>query len=316
MLGDSATAHFRLPPMWLNASDINRTTYDHMPMWAADEGDWPHRSWGTGHLNDTTGDCQGPLQSIYLQMLQRNRCMFRDFQNIGVNGARTGAMAPPGIITSMSRNQSDLPALVVYALIGNDVCHPENTTSVYTTPAEFKTNVLNALNYLEQNLPNNSHVVFIGLVDGKALWDTMHNRTHPLGCTYEELYNFLNCLQISPCWGWLNSNKTIRDETQHRAFELNEVYRQIIANYTFSKFDMAYFPFPAIKIYDIWHNKYGGEAWQLIEPSDGFHPNQYANALAGYVLFEEILTKFPDMIGPINPNNAAITSMFGNQGGY
>jgi len=49
------------------------------------------------------------------------RCNHRDFQNIGVNGARTGSMAPPGTINSFRRNQTtDAPAIVFYAPIGND----------------------------------------------------------------------------------------------------------------------------------------------------------------------------------------------------
>jgi len=72
-LGDSATAHFRLPPQYFNASELNKNTFDHLLFLLENEADWPHRSWGTGHLNDTTGDCPGPLQSIYLQLLENVR---------------------------------------------------------------------------------------------------------------------------------------------------------------------------------------------------------------------------------------------------
>lgn len=315
-LGDSATAHFRIPPNYINASAINKNTYDHALFLAEDELDWPHRSWGTGFANDTTGDCQGPLESIYLQMRQRNLCNHRDYQNIGVNGARSGSMAPPGIIYSMARNQTiDNPALVFYALIGNDVCHGENTTSVFTTPAQFETNVLAALSYLDTVLPSGSHVVFVGLVDGRVLWDTMHARIHPLGCTYEELYDFLNCLQISPCWGWLNSNGTVRNETSAAAKSLNQVYTQIIQNYSYKNFDMVYYDFPLALTFAIWH-KMGGQAWQLIEPSDGFHPDQNANAIVAKILFERLLSEHPDFVGPVNPNNQQILQLFGDQGGY
>ena len=40
-----------------------------------------------------------------------------------------------------------------------------------------------ALNYLEQTLPFNSHVLFVGLVDGRVLWDTMSTETHRTGAT-------------------------------------------------------------------------------------------------------------------------------------
>lgn len=42
-----------------------------MVYWGLNEADWPHRSWGTGHLNDTTGDCEGPMDSIYENLYHR-----------------------------------------------------------------------------------------------------------------------------------------------------------------------------------------------------------------------------------------------------
>ena len=48
-----------------------------------------------------------------------------------------------------------------------------------------------------------------GLADGRILYNTLHNKEHPIGnITYSTLYDFLNCLEISPCWGWCNSNET------------------------------------------------------------------------------------------------------------
>ena len=56
-------------------------------------------------------------------------------------------------------------------------------------------------------LPSGSHVIMTGLADGRVLWDFMSERIHPLGeyrsdVTYEDVYEYLNCLQISPCHGW------------------------------------------------------------------------------------------------------------------
>ena len=36
------------------------------------------------------------MKSIYQRLRERNLCNHRDFQNIGVNGARTTSMQPPG----------------------------------------------------------------------------------------------------------------------------------------------------------------------------------------------------------------------------
>ena len=114
------------------------------------EGDWPECSWSTGHMTNAS-DCpstQLPLYSIYQRMRDRNRCNHRDYTNIGVNGARTGAMASD-IIQSFKRNQTyDHPVLLFFALIGNDVCNGHPGLGSMTTPDEFKANVLQSLQYL------------------------------------------------------------------------------------------------------------------------------------------------------------------------
>lgn len=41
----------------------------------------------TGHgFNNWTEVIQGPIDSLYLRLWQRNHCNHRDYQNIGVNG--------------------------------------------------------------------------------------------------------------------------------------------------------------------------------------------------------------------------------------
>jgi len=55
---------------------------------------------------------------------------------------------------------------------------------------------------------------------------------------------------------------------------------------------------------------------ELIEPVDGFHMNQIANALAADEFWNILMTQRPDWVGPINPNNGDIEKIFGNQGGY
>ncbi len=112
-------------------------------------GVWAQMSTATGYMNLTwPGTPQGPMTSIYQKMRQRNLCMHRgtlsraahttetsaqrltrvmcvcvvlsaDFQNIGVNGARTGSMANE-IMFTLGRNQNtDHPLILNYALIGN-----------------------------------------------------------------------------------------------------------------------------------------------------------------------------------------------------
>ena len=53
-------------------------------------------------------------------------------QNIGVNGARTTSMAPPGVINAFQRNQTtDAPVLVFYALVC--VCAAEDATCILSS---------------------------------------------------------------------------------------------------------------------------------------------------------------------------------------
>ena len=201
-----------------------------------------------------------------------------------------------------------------------DVCNPHPNFDHMTTPEEFYDNVVTAMNYLDTQLPMGSHVVFMGLADGLILFDAMHNRIHPLGelrqdVTYEDLYNYLNCLEISPCWGWLNSNQTVRLETQKRADALSAVYQEVMAKNSYVHFNMTYINCPVREMVDIWES-YGGQAWELIEPVDGFHPNQIGNALIAEFVWNEFADKYPYLIPPLNPYNEQITNIFGDQGGY
>jgi len=179
-------------------------------------------------------------------------------------------------------------------------------------PRGVQKNILEILTYLDTILPSGSHVLMTGLAQGSVLWDFMHNRTHPIGTTYANVYHFLNCMHASPCWAWMNSNATVREAGDKRAAELSAMYPDIVANYTFKHFDMMYHPFPFKEIVSMWTNM-GGQPWQLIEPSDGFHPNQISNWLTAQFT-AKILPE--SWLGPINPNNAKINAIFGDQGGY
>ena len=111
----------------------------------------------------------------------------------------------------------------------------------------------------------------------------------------------------------MNSDEYWRNATTQRAFELNQVYNQIIANNTFKNFDMHYFDCPLEQVVSEWIAN-GGEAWQLIEPVDGFHPTQTSDALSVGVLWNVLEEQ--GLLPPVNPWNKVIEQMFGNQGGY
>jgi hypothetical protein len=82
-VGDSAGAHFQIPPKYMNASLIDEHTYDNLLYNLADEMDLPHLGGYTGFYDGSPGVM---VDSIYKRMVERNRCVHRDYQNICVNG--------------------------------------------------------------------------------------------------------------------------------------------------------------------------------------------------------------------------------------
>jgi hypothetical protein len=229
ILGDSATAHFHIPPQWLTADgwNLNQLLPD-----AMNEIDMPMCSWGTGHV--TAEECPfqypvpglqaGVVTSLYSQLRERNRCNHNDFQNIGVNGARvTSSMQ---LAKALARDQSnDLPLLVWFALIGNDICNGHPDFTHMTRPDEFYEKAMETFNILDTMVPPGSHVVALALFDGELLYQIMHSHVHPLGTKYQQAYDFMNCLEENPCWGWLNSNATVRRISTGLSDALNAVYQ-------------------------------------------------------------------------------------------
>uniref|UniRef100_A0A8D2P3A4 Acyloxyacyl hydrolase n=1 Tax=Zosterops lateralis melanops TaxID=1220523 RepID=A0A8D2P3A4_ZOSLA len=311
LLGDSAGAHFHIPPEWMTVTQMSAKSFANLPMAFSDELDWPQFSEITGFLNSTIGTYNN---SLYLRLRKRNRCNHRDLQNISQNA--------PYLSFSLARNQLlDNPAIVIYATIGNDVCNGERDTLAHmTTPKEMLSNVVQALRYLDSHLPNGSHVILTGLVDGRFLWDNLHDRYHPLGqlnkdITYSQLYSFLDCLQVSPCSGWLTPNETLRNLTSERALQLSNVLKEIARSEKFANFDIFYMDFPLRQTAEEWR-KMGGEPWQLIEPVDGFHPSQIAAALGTAITWQKALREWPQVLGKENPFNDQIEAIFKDQGGY
>jgi acyloxyacyl hydrolase len=209
------------------------------------------------------------------------------------------------------------PLLLYYSMVGNDVCSGHETFNTMTTPLEYYDRIMRALQKAETFLPAGSHVVLIPLVDGRILYDTMHARIHPIGSTnndvtYEQFYNYLNCLDTSPCWGWMNSNATIRNTTWKMASAMNAQLPKIVNNTkgVFKNFDVHYLG----NIFDGALSSFPLPKYMLIEPVDGFHPSQWGNSWIGDYLFNATLAA--GIIGPRNPNNNDIVAKFGNQGGY
>ena len=320
LLGDSAGAHFHIPPSWMTSSELSVAVFQNSLFILENEFDWPMLSSATGYKNSTWPGIRGPVDSAYLRLRELNRCNHRDYQNIAVNGARSGAMAD-NIVKSFARNGTkDNPVFVMFALIGNDVCNGHHDSSHMTTPTEFYQNNLKTFRYVDSKVAPGSVLLATGLVDGRILYDSLHSRIHPIGSlhddvSYSQMYDYLNCLDISPCFGWLNNNETWRNFTSERAFELNTALKALVANETFKNFKAYYFDPPVSLAFKYWEEQ-GGEPWQLIEPVDGFHPNQIANELNTRISWELYRNFTPEIIPPVNPYNDLIAKKFGDQGGY
>ena len=114
-----------------------------------------------------------------------------------------------------------------------------------TTVEEMWDNAIGTLSYLNRSLPAKSHVILVGLGYGGEIYEVMQNRLHPLGTvhgdvTYKDFYEYIKCLQVTPCYGWLNENATVREETQKRADELSNVLRDIAQKKSFQNFKLHY----------------------------------------------------------------------------
>jgi len=189
---------------------------------------------------------------------------------------------------------------------------------------EMKSNVLKTLHYLDTVLAKGSHVVLMGLADGRFLYEELQTRLHPIGkvngdVTYPNFYDFFTCLQINPCMGWMSTNETLREFTSQRAEDLSKVLENVANAYksSFKNFDITFVECPLMEVIKQWEKDHGpGSGWQLIEPVDGFHPNTFGEALSAKYIWKFLEKNMPDLVGEINPHNAAIKDIFGDQGGH
>ena len=238
ILGDSATAHFRIPPDYLTASKLSLATFAGLVRNAENELDFPMLSWSTGHADTSVyaPDVNGPMDSIYKRLREHNLCNHNDYQNIGVNGASSGTIfSTLKNILSRDNRLSTLPQkplLLFLAMIGNDVCNSKFTSR--TTPDEYHDNFLKSIYDMDAHLPKGTKVVLVGLVDGRILYESMHDQIHPSGSTnndvsYGDFYDYLNCLEVSPCAGWMNSDPAVRDALSATAAAMTNKLPLIVA---------------------------------------------------------------------------------------
>ena len=267
-------------------------------------------------MSDYSPDVEGPLDSVYLRLRDNNLCNNNDYQNIGVNGADSSSLKSDlSKILSRDKRLSPLPQkplLLFMAMIGNDVC--SSRTAPRNTPQQYHDNILQVVNDLDANVPAGTKMVLVGLVDGRILYESMHDKIHPLGSTnqditYAHFYDYLNCLEVSPCSGWMNKNESIRNATSATAAAMRDQLALIVEEtkgklqnielfYLGDVLDNAIKEFLAA----------GGKGSDMIEPADGFHPNQFGQAMFASYIWNA--TVAAGIIPPANPNNDKIRQIF------
>eukprot|EP01119_Soliformovum_irregulare_P010360 TRINITY_DN2545_c0_g1_i2.p1 TRINITY_DN2545_c0_g1~~TRINITY_DN2545_c0_g1_i2.p1 ORF type:complete len:250 (-),score=38.91 TRINITY_DN2545_c0_g1_i2:122-871(-) len=89
LVGDSTGAHFG-PPIYPFASPLTWETV------IETEFDWPQCSYSTGYFS--ASQCEqyfylNKTDSIYRRLWKRNHCNYGDYQNTGVNGARSSSIS-------------------------------------------------------------------------------------------------------------------------------------------------------------------------------------------------------------------------------
>ena len=110
-----------------------------------------------------------------------------------------------------------------------------------TTPEEFKAHTRKSLEYLDTILPKGSGVVVTGHLQGGILWETLHDRIFPFGefdgtVTYSDMYGYLECLQVSPCMGWMSADPERRARTTKREQELSRAAEELVNDLKREKF--------------------------------------------------------------------------------
>ena len=96
---------------------------------------------------------------------------------------------------------------------------------------------------------------------------------------------------------------------------MNKVYEEIIQTSSFENFELIFINPDWQEYFDNWA-KIGKDTKDLIEKVDGFHPSQTGNLLLAKDIWETLVELYPAAAGPINPHNAEIEEIFGNQGGH
>jgi hypothetical protein len=136
---------------------------------------------------------------------------------------------------------------------------------------------------------------------------------HPAGTTYFNIYDGLDCYGRNICPTWLTPDVAVREEADRRGALQNAALEQLIrdakADNRYPSLRLLYVPCP---IDTIIAETPADQVWTLVEPSDGFHPNDAALAREAEIVWDMLVEAFPDALGPdaANPHNDEISARF------
>jgi len=188
-----------------------------------------------------------------------------------------------------------------------------------TTPEEFQAYLEEGLMQWDSLVPPGSKLLVMGLINASFVYQTMWNLTHPLGVKYWQWYNYLTCLGLNPCQGWLTTNATLREEAAIRASQLSSTAQQVVQTYQqnslLKNLEIDYTPFPLSQAVS-YADAHGLPITEMIGPVDGLHPTPIAHTIMAGIVWEFLETNHPDWLGEVNPFNNQIQELFGEQGGY
>ena len=69
---------------------------------------------------------------------------------------------------------------------------------------------------------------------------------------FPSLYGYLECLEVSPCMGWMSSNETLRMVTTDHAVKLSNVAKNIAETENYDHFNMIYYDFDIRPSIELW----------------------------------------------------------------
>ena len=103
-----------------------------------------------------------------------------------------------------------------------------------------------------------------------------------------------------------------------RAEQLNQVLRDaVFAGGGYSTLQtITYVDYPINRTTVAQWAAAGKNPAELFEAVGGGHPSQTSHALTAAAVWEALEARAPAALGPVNPNNAEIAKVYGDQGGY